>query len=98
MFLAIVGIIVGGQIIMITFGGEAMKLVTSGLDAYGWLICILVGSIGWVISFALKIIPFDLLLPQYGQKEIEKDLIGRHSALSIRKLPSLRYQLGKQMA
>lgn len=91
MFITIVAVILFGQVVLITFGGEAMKIVPWGLDFNGWMVCISVAAIGWIVSVALKIIPFDLILPQYGNKDLEKQMLRRHSALSIKRLPSKRF-------
>lgn len=97
MFLVIVAVILFGQVLLITFGGEAMKLVPMGLDFDGWLLCISVAAIGLLVSVALKVIPFDLILPQYGNKDIEAGRLRAHSALSIKRLPSKRFQLKQQL-
>ncbi len=49
-----------------------MKLVSGGLDIYGWGLCVAVGSFGWIVSLVLKIIPFDLIMPNYGDKDIDQ--------------------------
>ena len=58
MFLAIVGIILVLQILLITFTGIAFNVYSNfGLHPLQWLMTIAIGSVGLLISVILKFIP-----------------------------------------
>ena len=59
LFLIIICGIFGLQILLVTFAGNAFGVYTNyGLVPQQWLICIGFGSIGWVVNFLLKLIPY----------------------------------------
>jgi len=49
-------IIIGLQVLIVTFGHRAMSCAIGGLDITQWLICLAVGSIGLVVSLVTKIL------------------------------------------
>lgn len=55
-----------------TFLGRAIRCVMWGLDPISWLFCILVGMTVWIVSFILKFIPLEKILPGGGKTELRK--------------------------
>lgn len=68
LFFLIIGIILGGQIILITFAGIAFNCYSYfGLTVEQWFICIAFGVLGIIWGVFIKFIP-DSIFPEIGQK------------------------------
>jgi len=70
MFIAVWLTIVGGQILMVLFGGWAMKVHLNGLTGSQWLITVGFGAISLVINVILKFVP-DHIWPVMGDEADE---------------------------
>lgn len=57
MFVVIVIMIIILQVLMVTFGYRVVNVAFWGLQWKGWIITILISSMGLVVSFLLKLIP-----------------------------------------
>lgn len=68
-----------------TFCGPAIKVVMWGLDPISWLFCIVIGSLGLLVSVILKFIPLENILPGGGNKEITKEELEKMSTMNIKK-------------
>lgn len=70
MFISVWLTIVGGQILMVVFGGWAMKVHLDGLTGTQWLITVAVGSVSLIINVILKFVP-DGIWPTMGDENEE---------------------------
>lgn len=59
LFVLIVFLILVIQFIFLTLGHRAINVAKWGLDLKGWLICLGFGATELIVSFILKIIPFE---------------------------------------
>jgi P-type Ca2+ transporter type 2C len=55
------------QVIIVEFGGDALKVTRGGLHGYHWLIAVILGMSTWVASFLFKLLP-DSMFPLFGTK------------------------------
>jgi len=58
LYIAVQVFIVVGQIVMVTFGGRALR--TQPLTLMQHVVCILIGATSLLISFVIKLLPFDV--------------------------------------
>lgn len=88
-FPVIVVIIFILQLIILTFGSIAFRCRSWGIGVIGWIICIAVGSIGWIWSALLKTIDEERIkCPSCGKKQPTEEELGRAGSLSLRRLSS----------
>jgi len=74
MFFAILFIIMGLQIIFITFGGRALDCYNNyGLTIEHWGICILFGIGGNIVNLFIKLINEEIFLCGPFKKKVGKD-------------------------
>ena len=92
MFVGVLLFIAVGQVIIIEFGSNAMKVSKYGLSGVHWAISIGCGLSTWLFSFLFKLIP-DSWCPQIGQKEKDPLKDPEHSVLSLRKNRTSSFQL-----
>jgi len=67
MFVSVWLTIVGGQILMVVFGGWAMKVHLDGLTTMQWIISVAIGAASLIINFILKFVP-ERLFPTLGDE------------------------------
>jgi len=68
LFLFIVVIIVGLQILIVQVGGRALNCSLKGLNAAQWFTCIGFASISWIWGVLLKVLPIHKICPRLGNK------------------------------
>ncbi|CAD8172417.1 unnamed protein product [Paramecium octaurelia] len=92
LFIIIVFFIFALQIILITFAGIAFSCYTYyGLTIQQWLISILIGSIGWVVSALLKLIPEQAICPESIESPLKQEEQRKPSGvLELRRGSSIR--------
>jgi len=68
-FIAIVALIIFLQVTIVTFGHRAMSCSIGGLNFNQWIICLVIGSVGLVVSAVTKILtPSDAAKPRTAVK------------------------------
>lgn len=83
LFFVIIFIILGLQIILVTFGGRALDCYSNfGLKIEQWLICIGLGSIGLIVALIAKFFNESKILPGFGK---ERKSIGQSGILGVRR-------------
>ena len=90
-FIMIFIIIVIGQIIFVTFLGPAIRVAFWGVDPVGWIICIVIGAFSLLVSFILKFIPLEKILPGGGKNALPVEELDRINTLTIRKQHSRKF-------
>jgi Ca2+-transporting ATPase len=68
MFLGVYLVIVAGQILIVQFGGWAMKVHLDGLKMDQWGLCIWVAATSLIWNFVLKFVP-DRICPTLGEED-----------------------------
>jgi len=68
MFIGVWFTIIGGQIIMVFFGGWAMKVHIDGLSFIQWVITVGVSLFSFLINICLKFVP-DHIWPTMGDED-----------------------------
>jgi hypothetical protein len=67
MFVAVWLTIVGGQVVMVLFGGWAMKVHLNGLTMMQWIITVGIGASSLIINLVLKFVP-EKFFPTMGDE------------------------------
>lgn len=81
MFVAVWLVIVGGQVVMVVFGGRAMKVHMNGLTGLQWVITVAIGLVSLFINLILKFVP-DEIWPTMGD-ENEEDVIAAENDYKV---------------
>jgi len=71
-FITIWIVIIGGQILISTFGGRIFVVCLDGLDLTQWGMAFAVGATSFVINLILKFVP-DWLCPQIGNDTVHEE-------------------------
>lgn len=74
--------IIVGQVIIIQFGGDAIKISRGGLHWVHWLIAVILGITNWIMALLFKFIP-DSWIPQFGAKKTPEGVASRNQILNI---------------
>lgn len=69
MFIIIFVFIGVGQVVIVEFGGDAMKITRGGLHGYHWLIAVILGLSNWVMGAVFKCMP-DRWFPDFGKNKV----------------------------
>lgn len=71
-FVVIFIVITIAQVIIVEFGGIALKVSDGGVAGYHWLIAVVLGFSTWIMGFFFKFIP-DNWCPTFGKKANKTD-------------------------
>jgi magnesium-transporting ATPase (P-type) len=70
MFMGVWLVIVFGQILIVQYGGWALKVHLDGLSLGQWVLCLWVAATGLICNLALKFVP-DRICPTLGDEDPE---------------------------